>query len=70
MAHRSEAQIAPPTDSYPTCDICGWHDRRLRLAGKAVTPEERIMIHKWAKHGHTLSEIWSRSPEPKPEEPR
>lgn len=68
MAHRSEARVAPPTGSYPTCDICGWHDRRLRLVGKAVTPEERLALHMWARHALPLPEHRLRNPEVKSED--
>ena len=64
MAPRAEVKIAPPDDSYPKCDICGWWDRKLRSVSLNVTPEERILIHKWARHdGNPLPPEWSKQPQ-------
>ena len=66
MANRDDIKTIPADEvPYPKCNICGWHDRKLRNVGLAVTPEERIQIHKWARHpGHVLPEAWNRRPEP------
>ena len=67
MAHPSEIKTVPAKeDTYPRCEICGWWDRKLRNVKLAVTPEERIAIHKWARHpGHVLPEHWFLNPEAK-----
>lgn len=63
MASRSNVKTVPPPDNYPKCPICGWWDRRLRSVGFAVTPEERVAIHMWARHDTPLPEHWFRNPE-------
>ena len=68
MASRSEANILPPAEAYPRCEVCGWHDRKLRSVGLAVTPDERVAIHKWARHSHPLPEHWFKNPEVKDHE--
>lgn len=61
MAKPSDVHIEPPTEpTHPVCEICGWHDRKLRNVALHVTPEERILIHKWARHNHTLPSSWSK----------
>lgn len=60
MASPREAHIAPVEDEQPRCDICGWHDRKLRNVHINVTPLERIQIHKWARHGQILPSSWSK----------
>lgn len=57
MAPLSDAKIVPH-DDYPKCDFCGWTDRKLRIVGTNLTPEDRIAVHKWARHGHPLPEAW------------
>ena len=60
MAPRAEVKIAPPEGDYPKCDLCGWWDRKLRNVNLTVTPEERIIIHKWARHNQPLPPEWSK----------
>ena len=60
MASPREAHIAPVEDEQPRCDICGWHDRKLRNIALHVTPLDRIQMHKWAKHNMPLPESWSK----------
>ena len=53
MAHPSDVPLAEAPEVLK-CPICQWHDRKLRRVGSAVTPEERIAIHMWARHDKPL----------------
>ena len=65
MAHRNEIKTVPADEvPYPKCELCGWTDRKLRNVALSVTPLERIIIHKWARHGHLLPDYWTRKTEP------
>ena len=68
MAHPSEVKIQPAPDAYPKCPKCGWWDRKLRIVGKAMTPEERVALHMWGKHDAPFPK-WMEPPPEKVEEP-
>ena len=61
MAPRAAAKVEPAPDGYPRCQTCGWWDRRLRAADSQITPEQRIQLHLWAKHGQPLPD-WADAP--------
>lgn len=52
--------ITEPETAWPKCAVCGWWDRRLRSVGLNVSPQERLIIHRWAKHGDPLPSDWAK----------
>lgn len=54
MAKRADMVISPEGEEWLTCDVCGWWDRKLWLVGSPLTPEERLSVHRWARHNMAL----------------